>query len=152
VAIDFGNRLPSNKQTYDLFWSEDPAFVQGEGSEHERKLEQARETGDWSALLVQGQIPTKFVARQVPSEIRRRLLDRYSAEKIGGRELDALLVRVAIVDVVGFGDFKLGFAKHEDWGRVASSELVDAMDAYAPGSITELALQIFNRMMGISGK
>lgn len=152
MAIEYVSRLPSNQQTYDLFWSGDPAFVQGEGKDHERKLEIARETGEWSSLLIQGQTPTKFVSRQVPGEIRRRLLDHYGAGKLGAQELDSLLVRIAVIDVVGFGDFKLKFTMHDDWGKVTTNDLPNALDLYAPGAVADLAVQVFNRMMAPSGK
>lgn len=152
MAIEFGHRAPSNQQTYDLFWSGDPAFVQGDSKEHERKLEVARDTGDWSPLLIQGQTPTKFVTRQIPGDLRRRLVDWYEAHKLGARELDALLVRLAVTDVVGFGDFRLKFTAHDDWGRIATTDLPNALDQYAPGAVAELAFQIFNRMMNPSGK
>lgn len=145
-------RPPSNQQTYDAFWSGDPAFVQGEGKEHERKLELARETGDWSPVIVVGLVPTKFVLRQIPGEIKRRILDRFNADQIGGYELDSLLLRLAVVDVVGLGDFKLRFASEDDWGKLATHDLPNLLDACAPGCVAELAVQIFNRMMGISGK
>ena len=149
MAIDFVNR-PSNRQTYDLFWSGDPAFIQGKGEDHDRKVERAQETGDWSPLLIQGQTPTKFVARQLPGDIKRKLFDRWDAT--GSRELDSLIVRLAIVDVVGFGDFQLAFAKHDAWGRMASLELPNALDDFAPSAVQDLAVQIFRRMSAPSGK
>lgn len=152
MAIEFSTRPPSNQSTFDMFWSGDPAFVQGDGKEHEKKLEIARETGDWSGLIIQGQTPTKFVSRQIPGELKRRILDRYQAGKLGPYELDALLLRMAIVDVIGLGDFKLKFTMSDEWGKIASADLTNALDACAPGAVTELSLQVFNRMMGLSGK
>lgn len=152
MAIQFVTRPPSNQHTYDAFWSGDPAFVQGEGAEHQRKIERARETGDWSPLLIEGLAPTKFVLRQVPGEIKRRILDRFAAEKIGGNELDSLLLRIAVVDVSGLGDFKLKFTMDDDWGRLVTNDLPNILDEHAPGCVGEIAVQIFNRMMGLSGK
>lgn len=152
MAIQFVTRPPSNQQTYDAFWSGDPAFVQGEGKEHERKLELARETGDWSPLLISGLVPTKFVLRQIPGEIKRRVLDQFNAGKIGGYELDSLLLRLAAVDVVGLGDFKLKFTMSDDWGRIATNDLPNILDECAPGCVAELALHIFHKMMGLSPK
>jgi hypothetical protein len=152
MSINYVTRLPGNQHRYDVFWSGDPAFIQGTDAEHTRKLEIARETGDWSALLIQGLVPTKFVCRQIPGELKRRIMDRFSAGKIGGQELDALLVRLAVVDVVNLGDFKLGFAADDDWGRLATHALPDVLDEHAPGAVADLAVQIFNRMMGLAGK
>lgn len=152
MAINFVTRPPSNQQTWDAIWSQDPALVQGEGTEHRRKLELARETGDWSPLLIVGQVPTKFVLRQIPGEFRRRIIDRLNAGRIGGQELDALLVRLAVVDVVALGGFNLKFTIDEEWGRLATYELCNTLDDHAPGCVGELAVQIFNRMMGVSPK
>lgn len=152
MSISLVTRPPSNQQHYDLFWSGDSALVQGEGPEHERKLELAHETGDWSSLLIQGQAPTKFVMRQIPGDIKRRLLDRFAAEKIGGYELDSLLLRLAIVDVVGLGDFKLKFTMDDDWGRISTHDLPNLLDECAPGCVAELGLAVYRKMMGLSGK
>lgn len=152
MAIHFVTRPPSNQQRYDLFWSGDPAFVQGNGDEHTRKLERARETGDWSELLIAGVVPTKFVCRQVPGELKRRIMDRFTAGRIGDRELDALLVRLAVVDVVNLGDFKIGWELDDNWGRLATNELPNLLDEHAPGAVADLAIQIFNRMTGLAGK
>jgi len=152
MAINFVTRPPSNQQHYDEFWSGDPAFVQGEGAEHERKIERARETGDWSELLIQGSTPTKFVMRQIPGEIKRRILDRFIAGKSGGYDLDSLLLRLAVVDVIGLGDFKLRFTADEDWGKLATHELPNILDEFAPGCVAELGLAVYRKMMGPSGK
>lgn len=152
MAINYVTRPPSNQQTYDEFWSGDPAFVRGSGAEYEKKIERARETGDWSELLIQGLVPTKFVMRQVPGEIKRRILDRFTAGKLGNFELDALLLRVAVVDVVGLGDFKLRFTMDEDWGRIATNDLPNLLDEFAPGCVAELGLSVYHKMMGPSGK
>ena len=152
MAIQIVTRPPSNQNRYDVFWSGDPAFVQDSGEEHARKLERARETGDWSELLIAGVTPTKFVCRQVPGELKRRIMDRFQPNRIGERELDALLVRIAVVDVVNLGDFKIAWEADDDWGRLATNDLPNLLDEYAPGAVADLAVQIFNRMMGLSGK
>lgn len=152
MAISIVTRPPSNLTSYDAFFSGDPAFVQGDGEEHERKLAIAHETGDWSSLLVAGMVPTKFVLRQVPGHVKRLVLDRYNAKLIGGLELDALLVRIAVVGVVGLGDFKLRFTGDPTYGKLAALDLIDLLDEHAPGAVAELAVQIFDRMMGLSGK
>lgn len=145
-------RPPSNQNTYDEYWSGDPAFVQGEGDEHDAKIERARETGDWSELLIAGLVPTKFVLRQVPGEIKRRVLDQFAAGKIGGYELDSLLLRLAVVEVIGLGDFKLRREKSADWGHLATHDLPNLLDAHAPGCVAELGLSVYRKMMGLSGK
>lgn len=145
-------RPPSNQRTYDAFWSKDPAFIQGAGPDHERKIEIARETGDWSSLLIEGQTPTKFVLRQIPGEIKRRILDRFAAEKIGGYELDSLLLRLAVADVVNLGDFKLKLTVDDEWGTLATHDLPNLLDECAPGCVAEIGLLVYQRMMGLSGK
>lgn len=152
MAISLVTRPPSHQQQYDAFFRGDPAFVQGAGPEYEAKLARARETGDWSQMLIAGLVPTKFVLRQIPGKIKRRILDQHTAGKIGDRELDALLVRLAVVDVVNLGDFKLRPSIDEQWGALAHEDLIDLLDDVAPGAVADLALQIFERMMGLSGK
>ena len=141
-------RPPSNQNTYDEFWSGDQAF----NHDDERKFGIARETGDWSSLLIEGQTPTKFVLRQIPGDVKRRILDQFSASKIGGYELDSLLLRLAVVDVVNLGDFRLKFTVSEDWGKLSTHDLPNLLDEYAPGCVAELGLLIYRRMMGLSGK
>ncbi len=152
MAISLVTRPPSLQRTYDAFWAGDPAFVQGDSKEHLRKLATARETGDWSSLLIAGLSPTKFVMRHIPLQIKNRILDQFSAGKIGGLEFDDVLVRVACIDVVDLGDFKWKSANDERWGRVAAPELTDLLSEVAPGAVGDLAVQVYNRMMGLSGK
>jgi len=152
MAISLVTRPPSNQRTYDAFWSGDPAFVQGTGPEHAAKIARARETGDWSQLLIAGLTPTKFVMRHIPVQIKHRILDQYRADKIGDLELDDILVRVACIEVVDLGDFRWSPVLDDRWGSIASPELTELLDEVAPRAIGELAVQVYNRMMGVSGK
>lgn len=151
-------RPPSNQNHYDMFWSGDPAFVQlddnptdAQKEEHTRKWRIARETGNYGGLLIEGMQPTRFVVRPLPGDCNRKLIDRMFAGRIGGLELNALVFRAALVDVVGFGDFKVKMVESE-FGPIASHEITNALDESARGCVNELGIEILNRAAGVSGK
>lgn len=168
-------RLPSAVKQYDDFVSIDPAFIQppaplGEGAtEDERKaytealdqylakLKAAKETGDWRPMLIEGQVPTKFVLGQVDRNIWRTVMDRAmlpgdSPRHIGQIALYALLFRLALKSVVGLGDFKVERAPDPQWENwtMAQASVVTELDGIDPRIVGELGAGVFKRLQGVS--
>jgi hypothetical protein len=144
-------RLPSIQKQYDTFVSIDPAILQLERGDlddaawakaqedHAHKLEVARETGDWSALMAGTGEPTKFTLRPVPGGMFRTLLDWLLGSKIGGAQYNQLLVRAALVAVTNLGEHKVKHGHFDGLGRIASVETTDLLDSLDLRIVNELA-------------
>ena len=140
-------RLPSNQRQYDEYWSGDPAFVQPDDTdesraEHTTKVKRARETGDWSPLVIEGQRPTLFVMRQVRSTQKNWIGDQYRREKIGDLVLLELFFRCALVKIVDSGiktldEFK--HANHPELGPICPDKVIDTLGEINPSLVSELA-------------
>lgn len=166
-------RPPSNQRPYDEFYSRDPAFVQLPDSEplsklepearaartrvvedHERAIRIARETGDWKPLLAGEAEPTRFVMMPMSGDLFRKLGDLTLSDKLGGLELDQLVVRIALVDVVNLGDTKVDRRRpHEnpafrELGKVASVDITNLLDSIDRRIIGELGGLVMTRARG----
>lgn len=160
-------RLPSSQKQYDDYFSGDPAFKQPPPApddptdeqkaalaEYETKLKAARETGDWRQLLVEGQTPTRFVLGQIDRNIFRAIQDRAilplnSPQRIGPVQLFALLFRLALKSVVGFGDLKVERDFDPAWGWVmAQADVVHQLDEVDPRIVGEIGTNILERLKG----
>ncbi len=138
---------PSRTGSFDLVFSADPALerpTRNEGEADEawqkrleewhRALVQARQTGDWSALIKPGAEPTRFRCRQVPGSVWRQV-PRVLAE-MGADEQFALLFRLAVTEIIhGPPNHKLRFAEHVDrdghptgLGQVLTNDTIDLLD------------------------
>jgi hypothetical protein len=156
-------RNPSYQREYKDHWSGDPALEQAPTDaalleEYERKLRVARETGDWQPLCLAGQQPTTFVMGQVDRNIWRALHDRMSLpasnpRRIGPAEGVALLLRLALLKIVGF-DVEVERRPDPRWHDwvMASPEVVNALDAIDEGIVEELGDQVYARLRGLSKK
>lgn len=167
-------RLPSAQKQYDDYCSLDPAFIQppsppAEGaSDSEResfkaaaeeylaKLTAAKETGDWSALRIDGQTPTKFVLGQVDRNVWRAIMDRAvlpgdSPRSIGQITLHSLLFRLALKSIVGLGDVKVERAPDHNWEGwvMAQADIVTQLDEIDPRIVGEIGAGVFKRLQGI---
>ena len=158
-------RPPSLSKPYDDFYSGDPAFIkppptpaEGEASaeydEYRAKLKAAKDTGDWSALLLPGQVPTKFVMNQVDRNVWRSIVDRgqlspENPRHIGTVALLALLFRLAIKDIPGF-EIKIerGPDPYWDGWDMAHPKIVDVLDRIDPGIVGELGAGVWRRLRG----
>lgn len=145
---------PSLVGTYDLIYSSDdaldrpadsdqPELADGETAaafraryelwagpyvEWERKLKVARETGDWTALLIPGQEPTRFKIRQVPAEVWTKVDSVAKAEGWSNTERVAWLFRLFVVDVTNVPadrGWRMTRTRHPKLGDVAGVELVN---------------------------
>ena len=163
-------RPPSSQRQWDAFTSIDPAFAQRPAlpaeptdadrsalADYDAKITAAKETGDWRALLVEGQSPTKFVMGQIDRNTWRAIMDRAvlpgdSPRHIGQIALHALLVRLALRSVVGFGDVKIERQADPQWEYwpMAQAEIVTQLDEIDPRIVGELGSDVFKRLQGAS--
>jgi hypothetical protein len=169
-------RAASQQRQYDEFYSGDPAFVQPppappEGAaddvvaahkahleEYTHKLEVARERSDWTEMLAgASDSPTKFVMRQLPGDVFRRLFDLLESRAVRGGIANHLIVRCALVQIVNAGDLRVKLAPHEmpelrALGPIASADITNALDAVDFGIVNELAARVLERLGGPSPK
>lgn len=155
-------RLPSLFRPYDAYVSVDPALkpapeLPSDATDEQRKasaeyiatLVSCIDTGDWSALLIPGQTPLKFVLQHLDRTAFRSLIDRMglpenNARHIGEKLGQALLVRLALVDIVGAEGLRVRREADPQWDGwvMAQSEVIQILDAADPRIVGELALGI----------
>lgn len=155
-------RPPSNLRPYDDFYSGDTALLQPpddatkeQREEHARKLRVAREIGDWSALRVDGQQPTRFGMRLLTGTQRRWLIDQASREdehKLGAATLFQLAFRCAVIDIDHLDGFKVSFEDHPSLGRIATEAVADHCDSFTPRIVGELGAEAWRRATELSPK
>lgn len=161
-------RPPSQAKDYDLFYSGDPAFRQppkvvGDATDEQRaeldrhfaSLRSAKETGNWSALLLDGQVPTKFVCCQVDRNVWRSLTDRAilpvdSPRYVGQVALHALLFRLAVKEIVGWPAFRRESDPSWDGWVMAPASLVTQLDEIDPRIVGEVGADVFARLRGVN--
>jgi hypothetical protein len=155
-------RLPSLQKPQDEFYSGDPAFIQlpddvseSDRAEHARKWKVARESGNYSALIVEGQQATKFTMQPVNRTVWRAFVDRVlqpadSTRRIGPITTPSLLFRLAICSVSGI-DVQIKRRPHREWDgwEMAEEEIVQVLDSTDPKIVTELGDLMFARMSDI---
>lgn len=155
-------RPPSLQRTYNEHWSQDAAFYQPAADatveqvrDYLAKLEVAWDTGDWSALRVEGGgEPTTFVVRPLGVEQLGKLRDLRSAG-MGDNEISQLAFRCALVSVSNLGDVKVKHVEDERFGRIASlSFLAEAgiFGDFGVQLVVELGTRVFKRANGIPPK
>lgn len=152
-------RLPSNQREYDEYWSGDPAFHQPADSdearaEHAAKIKRARETGDWSPLLIDGETPTKFVMRPIKGDQWRWLVDEATREdehRMGPALFNQLMFRCAVVSVKNLGmKVNEDQVRHKKLGMIAPKDIPDVLDSIDASIVTELAGVAFERARNIN--
>lgn len=158
-------RPPSYQRTYDTYYSGDPSFAQladdatkEQAGEYVAKITVAHDTGDWSALLVPGGAPTKFVLQQIDRNVWRAITDRAvlppeNPRWIGPVILPSLLLRLALQSIPGW-DVEVSRKPDPSWGGwvMAQPDIVTMLDEIDTGIVGELGAQIFRRLQGVSSK
>jgi hypothetical protein len=155
-------RLPSLQRAVDCYYSGDPAFIQladdaseSDRAEHARKWKVARETGNYSALIVEGQQATKFAMQPVNRTVWRAFVDRVlypteSPRRIGPITTPSLVFRLSVCSVSGL-DVHVKRRAHREWDgwEMAEEEIVQVLDSIDPRIVTELGDLAFARMSDI---
>lgn len=158
-------RPPSLHKTWDTYWSQDPAFTptptlsdeptpeeKAAGLEYLTKLRSAKNTGDWSELVLAGKTPTKFVMGQVDRNVWRALIDRSrlppdSKRHVGQSVAEAILFRLSVQSIEGL-DIKFKRAADPQWDEwdMAPASLINALDEIDPGIVSEIGNDVYLRL------
>lgn len=136
----------SLQHAFDLWFSGDPAFRPiDDEKERTRLMAQARETGDLSSILVEGERPTFFKCRPLRSSVFRKLVDKVTAGKIGQVEASAIAFRSALVGVQNLGDVEIKMIRDDEFGEMAKADIVDMLDGINPAIVSELGAILIDR-------
>jgi len=144
-------KAPSIQHEYTLVWSGDPALSLPEDAEEAaRVLRLARETGDWSPLIIEGQQPTLFHLKD-PTRTELAWWDgerSHSAlleRPLSALEASDLILRIALRSVDNFGKHKVS---RKQYGAMwlADDAIINAINAEAgPGPLVEFASIVLER-------
>lgn len=122
--------------------------------EYVTKIRSARDTGDWTKVIIEGQVPTKFTLEQVDRNVWRELMDRAilpadSPRHIGQVTLNSLLFRLAVRAISGFDKFeRLPDPRWDNW-TMAPAALVSQLDSIDESIVGEIGAEVFRRLQGI---
>lgn len=165
---------PSIQREYSEFWPGDEAFIQPPEApaddaddaakkvhaeaiaQYERKIERARETGNWNEILVPGGQPTIFTLRPIPGQAQRTLAARvlsgevdqvFTAPRIA---FQAAIVKIEnpSIEVKPEADREIVKA----YGRIASVSVTDALDRINARIVSDLGELVFSRGTSYSPK
>ena len=140
---------PSLVADYTLIYSGDPALKPIEDPvERERVLEQARETGDWRELLIEGEAPTTFTIRNLPGSVYDYWCGEVRRGQLVDREAAALLFRLALTKIDNFGKLVVEHTKI-DGHRAAKISVLDEIYSALGGTgslvVSEIAGHVLTR-------
>jgi len=144
-------KAPSITREFTLCWSGDPALALPEDAEERaRVLKQARETGNWSPLIIEGQQPTLFHFK----DLTRAEFGWWDGERsnsarlgrpLGALEASDLVLRLALRGVDNFGTHKVARKQH---GAVwlCDVDIINAIsDQAGSGPLVEFAEIVLER-------
>lgn len=148
---------PSNQKPYDAFYTGDAAIValpaeasDEQRAERDRAIERALKTGDWSAVVIPGEQPTRFVMRPIRAEAAGELHSMLATER--PFTVFALAFRIALVDVKNLpGAGHVDFVTHPTFGRIATTAFLDRAGLtgdVGAAIITELGFLAYKRAGG----
>ena len=155
---------PSTYKPHALWFSKDDAFafpVRGAeddaawaaiSTEWARKVSQARETGDLTPILIEGQTPTLFSVTPMPAATLRKVIDRFGAGHIGPAEMASIVFRACVTSISNFGAYEIKTTRDPDYGRMATADLVQILDEINPAIVGEIGGYIFERATNPSPK
>lgn len=149
----------SAQKPFDTYYSGDPAIFQldatstdEERAEYVHKYKLARQSGNWTGLIVDGQTPTRFTFRIIPGDLRRKLYDRLPKDQDGNTTGDSssewwtLVFRCAITEIANCGELKVERVRDNDLGAViATPDVTNALDEITPFIVNELGRYAWER-------
>jgi hypothetical protein len=154
-------RVPSLHKNYETHFSGDPALYQlpknasqEEADAYSDRIRVARETGNWSSLIVEGRVPTTFVMRVIPQKILFTLRDAARAGEFGEEMFAAWLFRAAVRSISNFDEgqaYKFDIVDTK-YGKEFASDEVIRINEVAPGVIRELAAEAHTRASDLTPK
>ena len=150
-------RLPSLQREYSYISAADDAIATPPKDADEatraafaHRLDVARRTGDYTDVLLEGRVPTKFLLRHIPGDTLRKLYD--DANRLGHLEVASLAFRLALVDVSNLDGLRVRHEDHERYGRIAAADVVSVLDSVSPEIVNEVGLYALKRSQGIDPK
>lgn len=167
-------RLNSLQNDYEFCVSCDPAFAPppkradfASDDEYTKAVDAyqaawrvARETANYTPLILEGQAPTKFILTpKVNRHIWRAIQDRAmlpadSPRHIGQVTMMSLLVRLALKSIPAF-DGDVSHAPDPQWNNwpLAPQSVVDMLEEEDPAIVGEIGMHVFTRLAeGLSSK
>lgn len=153
---------PSVQREYSEFWSGDPAIMQSPDAppedateetkaavrarveEHERKLERARETGQWDAIIVPGERPTMFTFAPIPGRVMRALISRMERGELDFVTAAPIAFRASIRKIENPA-MEIKVENHPEFGRIASEAITNKLDAIDMGIVSQLGMRALSR-------
>lgn len=152
-------RPPSLQQPYDMFFSGDPSIIPlpadlEKRPERERLLQVARDTGDWTPIVLPNERPARFVMKPLTGNVYREIADAAEAGKIRSGKLAQLAFRAAIQNVVDpeLGDVPIKFEPTDRFGDIATVAIADFFDGIDLSIVTELGGYAMRRARDLSPK
>jgi hypothetical protein len=156
-------RSPSNQKPFDLVWSRDSAFIQladnaspEEREAHAAKWEIARESGDYSALKIDGaDSPTVFTCKPLTHAQMTVIFDMSRTAGVGVGEVNALAFCCGLQSVVNLGDVDIKRAHHNKLGNIALTDFFEKAGVPAGMALNitlELGEYLIKKSSGLSGK
>lgn len=151
-------KVPSLQSEYSLIFSGDPALsLPDDAEERSRVLRIAQQTGNWTAHVIPGQVPTVFHFRNLEhTDIAWLDGEQQNSSEhnrpLGTIEYLTLAVRLALRSVENFGTHKVEHKPLGSQRKVATPAIVNAIHAAAgklgAELLTEFAVHIINRGSG----
>jgi hypothetical protein len=151
---------PSLQHRHGVIWSGDPALsrpkkdataTEGEHAKAlaawEERFRVARERGDYASVVLPDQQPTIFTVAPMPRSMRDAVLDGVAQGRIGWNGVATLVFRLCVVSIDHLGQ-KLEIKTETDpitKKPGITVDIIDELDAAAPGCVPEIGLYIFQR-------
>ena len=132
---------PSIQAEYTLIYSGDPALnLPEDEAARDHALSQARSSGDWRALVREGESATLFHLGQITRVQRDWIIGEMQRRELSPPELDALIVRVALRRIDGLGPHKVTRTKSQAAGfHLADEDTLNLLDSVSAALIPELS-------------
>ncbi len=120
---------PSNQNPYTLVYSGDPALnLPADDEPCALALTTARQTGLWQDITLEGQTVTAFDVKPLTGSAFDWWCGEVKRRQLIEQEAAALALRLALVKVTGFGDYKVSHVQ-VDGIRLTTTAIIDAIYA-----------------------
>jgi SpoVK/Ycf46/Vps4 family AAA+-type ATPase len=105
----------------------------------------AKETGDYSKILAEGAKVTWFHLRMIPGMAMREIYAAVSAGEISAFKQPAIAFRCAISKIENLEGISPVFVDDPRYGKIASEEIINELDAIDPAIVTEIGFYAIGR-------
>lgn len=138
---------PSIQTEYTLIYSGDPALnLPEDEAARDHALSQARQSGDWRALIREGESPTLFHFGQITRTQRDWIVGEMQRRQLCAPELDALIVRVGLRRIENLGPHKVTRTKSAAAGfHLVDEDTINTLENLSAALIPELSGVVWER-------